>query len=550
MRAADLLARVLAEAGIDTVFGLPGAAAGLVFDSLHRQSGGPRFVLTRHEQSAPIMADVCGRLTGKPGVALGQGVFMASSGLFGLMEAALSSSPMLVICDTSEAGSFAQHGPYQGGTGDYGSTDLPAIFRATAKYVAYATTPKEIVQGAQLGLKHALAGRPGPSVLLCRGDALEGEVDERGRPPLYATGSYLQVPRQLCDPSALAAAAEALARAERPAIVAGNGVHVARAHDLLRQLAERLGAPVATSAKGRSAIEDTHPCSVGLMGSFGRDDANRAVGEADLVLVVGCKLGPNTTRREHPELIDPCRQTIVQVDVDPRNAGWVYPVQHPLVGHVDAVLRQLLDGLDVAGAREAWFRSRGEAPAGPEREGVLHPRRIVEVLNDVVPAEANVVLDAGKNRLFTMHGFRAKRAGSMLVPGGIAGMGWSIPAAVAAKLVEPGRPCVGVAGDGGFAMTIHTLSTAAQYGAAAVFVVMNDSALGWTRDNRLDMPHVAEFPDTDFARIAEGFGCRGVRVRDAGALAAALREGLASDRPTVIDVATDREASHREIYRP
>jgi acetolactate synthase I/II/III large subunit len=549
---AAAVAHVVADAGIDIAFGLPGGKAGLIFDEIHRQ-GRMRFVLVRHEQAATIMADVYGRLTGLPGIAVAQGVFMGSSGAFGIMEAATSSSPMLALADTSDGPGFAQHAIYQNGTGDYGAIDLPQIFRGMTKYFAYATTSKEAVHATQLGLKHAVAGRPGPSVVLARAAALEGPLVDDGKPPfIRPTASYLGRTESWADPAAVARAATAIALARRPAIIAGNGVHIGRAHDALRRFAHRLGAPVATSAKGRSAMSDTDELSMGIMGTMGRDDANRAVAESDLVIVVGCKLSPITTRRHTKELIDPERQTLVQIDVEARNAGWTFPVDHALIGDAAAVLGQLLLSLEGHLAdekREPWFVSGAQPEPSRSDGSPLPPRRIVEVLNDTLPADTLLTLDAGKNRIFTMHGYRARQAGSMIVPGGLAGMGWAAPAVVAAKLIRPGRPCVAVAGDGGFTMTAHVLATAVQYDVPAIFLVMNDSALGWSRDNRPDIPHVTEFSPVDFVTVARGFGADGVRVKDAAGLASAVGHALRASKPFVIDVATDREASHFEIYK-
>src|SRR5262245_50852988 len=162
---AAAVARVIADAGYDMMFGLPGGMAGLISDEIHMQ-GRVRFVLVRHEQNATIMADVYGRLTGRPGVALGQGVFMASNGALGIMEARMSSSPMLVLTDSTDGGSFAQYPIMQNGTGNFGSIDLPQIFRGMAKYFSFAATPKEAVHATQHGLRHAVLGRPGPSVVL------------------------------------------------------------------------------------------------------------------------------------------------------------------------------------------------------------------------------------------------------------------------------------------------------------------------------------------------------------------------------------------------
>ncbi len=564
MQACQQMCEVLIEAGIDHVFGIPGGGVSPLFNAIHDHHDKIRFILTRHEQAASIMADVYGRLTGKPGVVLGQGVFIGSSGGFGIMEAYMSSSPMIALTDTSEGGVFAQHAAYQGGSGEYGAVDLPALFKAITKYTTYATTPKEAVQGLQLAIKHAVSGRPGPACVLLRRNAVLGEVDAEEAPRLFPTEGYLRRSPQAAAEENVERALQLLMRAERPAIVAGNGVHMAKAYGELRALAEFLGCPVATSAKGKSTFPENHPLAVGLMGTFGQKAANVVVSEADVLLVVGCRLSPNTTRRENPELIDPTRQQIIQLDVDPRNAGWVFPTVVNLVGDAKTVLGQVVERakrldlprLPQAASRQERLLERKQMAGfhrAPELVSdavpILHPR-LIRILNETLDPSAIVTMDAGKNRLFMIHHYQPREVGTMVVPGGIAGMGWAPPAAVAAKLLHPERTCVSVSSDGGFAMSLHVLSTALQYHAPTIFVVMNDSALGWVRDDRLDRPEIAEFIATDFAAIARGFGCEGIGVEKPQEIAPAIEKAKHANVPTVIDVAVSREHSYKTVATP
>lgn len=154
-QASERICDVLIEAGIDHVFGIPGGGTIPIWDALFDRQDKIKVVLTRHEQSAACMADMYGRMTGKPGVLMGQGAFIASSGGFGLLEGYLSNSPMLILTDTSDAG-FSQHGNYQSGTGEYGSFDVVGILRSMSKYTTYAVTPQEAVQGVQFAIKHAV----------------------------------------------------------------------------------------------------------------------------------------------------------------------------------------------------------------------------------------------------------------------------------------------------------------------------------------------------------------------------------------------------------
>ena len=564
MQACQQMCEVLIEAGIDHVFGIPGGGTGPLFNAIHDHRDKIRFILARHEQSASVMADVYGRLTGKPGVLLGQGVFIGSTGAFGIMEALMSGSPMIALTDTSEAGVFAQHGSYQGGSGEHGSVDLPSIFKAITKYTTYATTPKEAVQGLQLAIKHATTGRPGPACVLMRRDAVLGEVDATTPPLLFPTAGYLKGSPQPAAEEDVAQALQLLLRAERPAIIAGNGVHTAKAYGELRSLAEFLGAPVASSAKGKSTIPEDHPLAVGLIGTFGQKAANEAVADADVVLIIGCHLSPNTTRRENPDFIDPRRQRLIQIDIDPRNAGWIFPTAVNLIGDAKAVLRQLVSrarGIDApqppqAASRQQQLQERKQAagfhraPELLDDDVPIRHQRLIRLMNDALDPSAILTMDAGKNRLFMIHHYQPRETGTMIVPGGIAGMGWAPPAAVAAKILRPDRTCVSVSSDGGFAMSLNVLSTALQYQAPTIFVVMNDSALGWVRDDRLDRPEIAEYIPTDFAAIARGFGCQGIRVEKPQEIAPALDQARAANVPTVIDVMVSRDESYRKVATP
>ena len=272
-RVKDLIANVLVEAGIQYVFGLPGGGAMEIFDALYERRDAIRTILVRHEHGAAIMADAYARATGKPALILGQGAFMGSNAAFGIMEAFVSGIPMVILTDTSDGG-MAQHPANQSVTGDYGSPDLVSIFRAMTKYTTLAATPKEAVIGLQLAIKHAISGRPGPAAVVLRTGAIVGEVDTEKPPFLHPTQGYLAIASPVARPDDIAQAADLLARARHPVLIAGNGVHLAGAHAELRDLAELLGMPVATSYKGKSAIAENHPLALGMVGVFGQAVAN------------------------------------------------------------------------------------------------------------------------------------------------------------------------------------------------------------------------------------------------------------------------------------
>lgn len=411
------LVLVLEGAGMDLVFGISGGHTGTVFGALSRRQSAIRTVLVREESLAGVMAEVYGRLTRKPGVILGQGPWVLGNGLIGTIEALLSSSPMLLLSDFSDTPSFSLHGPYQSGTGDYGSWDARQGFGGVTKQVFSALDPGQAVQATQLAIKHAMAGQPGPVAVLLSLAALTGEVGPQTRPRLYATAHYLPPSRAGAEPDAIQHAAELLVGADRPIIVAGNGVRIAQGYAALQGLAERLGAPVVTTPSGKGVLAETHPLALGVFGTYGLPVANAAVTEADVVLVIGSRLTASDTARANPALLDPVRQTFLQVDIEPRNAAWTFPAECQLIGDAATIMEQLLAAFPEMPAREGTGRAAAHRRAhGWFDEAAYHaadaplmPQRIIAGLHATLPEDTMVTCDAGENRIFMMRFLQVRR---------------------------------------------------------------------------------------------------------------------------------------------
>jgi acetolactate synthase-1/2/3 large subunit len=554
-----LVARVLAEAGIEYVFGISGGHTGRIIGGLSQYQNQVRMVTVREESLGSVMAEVYGRLTRRPGVLIGQGPWVLGNGLLGTLEAHLSSSPMILLTDFSDAPHFHLHAPYQQASGDYGSWDARRAFGGITKQVMQAHEPLAAVQATQLAIKHAMAGQPGPVAILFSHDALAGTVAPEAQPGLYPTRFYLPPAPPPGDAGAVAAAAERILAAERPVIVAGNGVRIAQGYEGLQKLAEAAGMPVATTAAGKGCFAETHPLALGVFGTFGTPAANACIGESDLVLVLGSKLSPSDTAWANPKLLDPGRQCFIQVDIEPKNASWTFPAEEVVIGDAAQVLDQLVAAI---GGRGAGRRQRAEdrvaghrkahgyfdAPQYTADDAPLLPQRVIGELMRTLPANAIVTADAGENRILMTHYYQTRAAGGFLQAAGTGPMGFGIPAALGAKLVHPDRPVVAVCGDGGFAMTMNGLMTAIEHDIPITVVVFNNNALGWVLHG--SGPFAAEFKDFDHAGIARAMGCRGVRVEAPAALAPALKEALAARVPTVIDVRTSLGVSFADITSP
>ena len=555
----EAIAQVLIEADIDMVFGIQGGNMGRLYDAFYDHQDTIRTVLVRHEQLASVMAEVYGRLTGKPGVAIGQGIFMLANGLLGTMEAQFGSSPMVVLTDLSENAPYSHHAPYQGGTGEYGTVDSRKTLEGVTKYTTVAHDPHQAVQSTQLAIKHALTGDRGAVGVIYHSAAITGKIDPAKRPYIYPTDHYMPT-KQPGDPAALAAAADALAKAECPVIIAGNGVRISKAYGELMALATKLGAPVAISAAGKSVFPETHELALGPAGNFGQAAANAFIGQADLVLAIGTRLGPSDTAFENPALIDPTRQTIVQIDVEPKNVGWSYPCDVGVVGDAGLVLAQLAISVTAPSAethaarlaaikeiqdREGLFQD----PASTSDEVPIMPQRVLAEIHKAVDDDAFVTCDAGENRLFTVHHYKSKGGGTLLMPG-IGAMGYSVPAALACKLIHPDRQALAITGDGGFSMAINGLMTATDENIAIAVVVLNNSALGWVKHGQGNRTINSSFAEMNFANIAKSMGCDGIRVEDPADLPAALEQALNAKVTTVIDVVTSFKPSFKDVTSP
>jgi acetolactate synthase-1/2/3 large subunit len=555
------IAQVLEEAGVRFVFGMPGGRTIPIYDALYDRRPGIRTVLAREEGLAAVMADAHGRLTGTPAVAMGQAAFMLTNSGMGIVEAYLAGSPMLVIADLSDGFPFTQHGPYQSGSGDFGSWDARDVIRGYTKQVFVARDPASAVQSTQLALKHATSGQPGPVALLFHSAALAASVGPETTPRLYATEQYLPE-RHEADAASIDAAIEALAGASRPVILAGNGVRMSAAQARLRELAELLGAPVATTASGKGTFPETHPLALGVFGNFGLEAANVLVADADLVLAVGTKLGPTDTANENPALLDPERQVFLQVDVEPRHAAWSFPAQQALIGDATAVLTQLIDA-----AKQAELPGRADGPSEVAAAHAQHasfnveasssdarpilPQRLIADLGRAAPDDCIITCDAGENRLFMMHHFQTKGSIEYLQPAAVGGMGYALPAALAAKLVHPERGVIAVCGDGGFGIAMNGLLTAIEERLNIVTVVMNNSALGWVRHGQGERPIASDFAAFDYAAIARAMGCEAYRVEDPAEIEPSVRKALACGKPAVVEVITSLDAAtFRDVSSP
>ena len=349
-------------------------------------------------------------------------------------------------------------------------------------------------------------------------------------------------------------------------IIAGNGVRNALAFDALTATAEVSGAGVATTASGKGVFDETHRLSLGVMGNFGEPTANTMISAADVVLAVGTKLGPSDTGFGNPTLLQPNGQHLIQIDVEPSNLSWTTPARTVVAGDAKDALVRLTTLLSDAPAGPKSER-RAAQVAGHKRtlgsfgrphrtaeSFPIHPQRIIDALVSLAAPNGFVACDAGENRLFMNRYFQSTGGGAFLQPAASGGMGYAIPAALAAKIACPEKTAIAVCGDGGFGISLNGLLTAVEQGLPIVVVIFNNQALGWVKHGQGERVIASELRDFDYAEIGRAMGCDAWRVSDTAALTDVLKSALTqregSGRPAVVDIPTARDETYLDIASP
>ena len=543
----ELVVEMLKAYEVEYVFGVPGDTGLAFYDALGRAhaQGEICHVLARDERSAAYMADVYARVAFRPAVCEGPSGAGATYLASGLAEAHASSIPVIAL--TSDTPLSLE------GRNVLTQLDQAAFFTPISKWTTVAKEAGRIPDIMRQAFRVATSGRPGAVQISLPMDVLSMEADA---PSLHAEGACRSYPAYPArpDPAAVQSAADLLAQARRPIIVAGGGVVTAQAWDELTALAEALGVLVGTSICGKGAIAEDHPLSIGVVGSNGRRPyANRLLAEADLIFYVGCKTDSVTTAgwtlpsRDTP-------QTIVHLDVDPAEIGRNYPTAVGLVGDARLGLVDLRAAVDthaaalrpdplapLAGEVTAFweeFEAKASAASVP-----VKPQRIIRALARMLPDDSVVIADAGTPTPFTAAYLRSAAGRQVIIPRGYGGLGYALPGVLGAKLARPEATVVGLMGDGSFGMCAGELETIARLGLPVTIVQFNNACFGWIKVSQQLLHEGRCFgvdfsADTDHAAIARGFGLHGVRVEAAEDVEPVLREALNSDHPTFIDIVT------------
>lgn len=529
---------LLARAGVRRIYTVPGESFLEVLDAAGDHPD-LQLVSTRHESGASFMADAEAKLTGQPAVAMASRGPGACNLAIGVHTARQDSSPVVVVLGQVASSVLGREALQE--------VDLVSMYRPLAKWVTTPSGPGRLAEEVAEALRVAASGRPGPVVVVVPTDLFAGEAGPPSSPrqPADAGGLSVETAAQM---------AAALRGATRPVVVAGGGARHAVAE--LVRVAEGYGTGVYAAWRRQDVFPNEHPLYLGHLGLDTPAPVIAALEEADVVLVVGCRLSEVTTQRYR---LPRAPSTVLQIDAEPASIGATGPVALGVVAEAGAALRQLAELAEGEGPAADPSRWSGahrafldySEPAGTASPlDLVHPAAAVAAMSRVAPPGTIVTNDAGNFAGFLSRYWRYRGPKTQLAPTSGA-MGYGVPSAVAAKLVSPERPVVGVVGDGGVLMTGQELETAVRYGAPVAVVVFRNGLYG-----TIAMHQARSFgrlagvgiggPSLDLSTWARGLGARGVLAQSAEQLADALTDALSGETPTLIDVPTDPEAINPE----
>ena len=528
MKASDLFVRCLEQEGVEYIFGVPGEENADIMISLLDSS--IEFVVCRHEQGAAFIADVYGRLTGKPGVCLGTLGPGATNLLTGVADANMDRAPLIAL--TGQGSTLRLHKE------SHQAMDVVSMFRPVVKWtttIANADTIPEIIRKA---FHLAQSEKPG---------AVHIELSEDVAKHRSLVGPLAPAPSVQPEANAreLAKAAKLLRAAELPVILAGNGLLRAGGTPQLIALSESTGIPVVNTFMGKGAIPASHPNCLFTLGLQARDVVGLALEEADVVLAVGYDLV-----EYHPKLWNRGRpKRVISIDATAAEVDAHFAPEVDIPADISAALESLLAelGNEVLVERERYLSYRETMQQEFEQYAgdtgfPVKPQRILSDVRKALGADDILLSDVGAHKMWIGRYYQCEGPNTCLISNGFCSMGFALPGAIGAKLSFPDRKVLAICGDGGFMMNVQDLETAVRLKLPMVILVWTDSQYGlirWKQEAEFGRNSHIDFQNPDFVKLAEAFGAIGKRVESADELPRVLNQALDAGCPVVIDCPDD-----------
>jgi len=564
MTGGEIVVEYLIQEKVPYAAGIPGHGCLALVDALFKAKKRIGVIQVRQEMSAVHLADGYYRVSGKPlavFTSIGPGAINTA---IGLATAYVDSTAVLALTGDTHVHMFGR-GVLQEIERTH-SSNFPRVLEPIVKRYWQAVNVEQLPHIMQRAFSQMLCGRRGPVLVDLPMDVQAASADVK----LPAPQAHKCSARVKPDPAAIEQAALLLVHAKRPVILAGGGIHSSAAHEELRVLAEFLGAAVVTTMMGKSSFPENHTLYGWHAGSKGTTIGNTLCSKADVLLAVGCRFADETTssyRRGVSFSIPPTK--LIHVDIDAGEIGKNYPVEVGIVGDAKVALNDLLNAViklapkggkkkneyfkEIQALQKKWLAYVRKLQTSDRTPPTMS--RALKELRDELPEEAIVVCSSGNSQAQILQEFSFTKPGTLLTTGGFSTMGWSLPAAMGAKLARPNTPVVAVIGDGDFMMTMQELATAVQYDIPVVVCLLNNS--GWISIKDLQMnafgrdrAYATDFekdgkPYTpDFRKVAEAFECHAEKVTAPDKIRPAMRRALESGKPALVEVIVNRQFPH------
>jgi len=541
MIASEAIVETLVAEGIDHVSGIVGSAFMDMLDLF--PAAGIRFIPVRHEQSAAHMEDAYARITGKAGVVIGQNGPGITNMVTSVAAANMGHTPMVVISPSAGTASVGWDG--------FQECDQVSVFKAVTKATIRVPHPSRMADCTRTAFRMAYALR-GPVLLDIPRDYFYGEVNDY----ILQPHQYRVDDRGCGSPESLKRAAELLASAKKPVIVAGRGVVDTDAQPIVARIAELLTAPVACTYLHNDAFPCDHPLWVGPIGYMGSKAAMHTMADADVVLAIGTRLSVFGTLPQYDINYFPETAKIVQIDINPINIARTHPVEVGIIGDAKAASIEILKLLESSvGDRkpdEARIAEVNERKAAWEKEIVdlamvpgnpMNPRRVLLELAKALPEGSIVATDIGNVASTANSYFNFKEGRKHIAALTFGNTGFSYPAALGAKLARPDCTVINIVGDGAWGMSLHEVSTAVQENLPVISCVFHNTAWCAEKKNQVDFYNNrfigVDIEAPDFAEVAKSMGAFGKRIYKPEDIAPALQEAIESGRPAVLEFEVD-----------
>ncbi|MDD7299591.1 MULTISPECIES: biosynthetic-type acetolactate synthase large subunit [Fibrobacter] len=505
---AQVILDCLKREGVDTIFGYPGGSAIPLFDAL--LDSNIKMVLSRHEQGATHMADGYARATGKVGVVLVTSGPGATNTFTGIYTALMDSSPIVVLAAQTTTPNL--------GKDAFQECDTSGMTFAAVKHSFLVKNPNDLPRIVKEAFHIARTGRPGPVLIDLPKDVTAGNCSASFSDEIHLPG--YKIPTH-ADTASVEKAAALLKKSKKPVLLVGHGALISNASRQVKELAEKLNAPVVETLLGLGAFPETHPLSLGMVGMHGTAYANKALLECDLIMSIGSRFDDRITGK----LEEFCKgATIIHLDIDPAEEGKILQPDAFLCGDAKLVLEQLLPLVSRLDTDE-WVKTiqtykKRYALTYP-KQGGLRMQHIVSTVYELTKGKAIITTDVGQHQMWVAQFFKADYPRQFITSGGAGTMGFGFPAAIGAAIgigSESNWPICCFAGDGGFQMTEFEMATAAIHKLPIKIFVMDNKYLGMVRQWQ-DMFYSKRYSSVsmegnpDFVKLAEAYGIKGLRIK-------------------------------------